>query len=134
MPSAPDRTRSAARWARVPGASGERSILGRGSGADAAAAILGSRPRRLRRREQPRGKVPPRGHAAAVIGPSSMPPMVKRKQREPYRKDPPIIARASLPAVSPPERFLDRELSQLAFADRVLAQAAREAVPLAERL
>jgi len=60
--------------------------------------------------------------------------MVKRKQREPHRKDPPIIARASLPAVSPPERFLDRELSQLAFAERVLAQAAREAVPLAERL
>jgi polyphosphate kinase len=60
--------------------------------------------------------------------------MVKRKQRNKPRKDAPIVARARQPAVPPPDRFLDRELSQLAFTERVLAQAAREDVPLAERL
>jgi len=60
--------------------------------------------------------------------------MVKNKPRKPHRKDSPIVARAHPPAVSTPERLLDRELSQLAFAERVLAQAAREGVPLAERL
>jgi len=57
--------------------------------------------------------------------------MVKKKPR---RRNSPIVARARTPPVSPPERFLNRELSQLAFAARVLAQAAREDVPLAERL
>jgi len=60
--------------------------------------------------------------------------MVKRKQREQHSKDSRIVARARPPAVSMPERFLDRELSQLAFTERVLAQVAREDVPLAERL
>ena len=60
--------------------------------------------------------------------------MVKRKQRNKPRKDAPIVARARQPAVPPPDRFLDRELSQLAFTERVLAQAVREDVPLAERL
>ena len=60
--------------------------------------------------------------------------MVKRKPRNRSRKDAPIVARARQPAVPPPDRFLDRELSQLAFTERVLAQAVREDVPLAERL
>jgi len=60
--------------------------------------------------------------------------MVKRKHRNKPRKDAPIVARARQPAVPPPDRFLDRELSQLAFTERVLAQAVREDVPLAERL
>jgi polyphosphate kinase len=60
--------------------------------------------------------------------------MVKSKPHRQPRKDSPIVTRARLPAVSVPERFLDRELSQLAFSERVLAQAAREDVPLAERL
>lgn len=60
--------------------------------------------------------------------------MVKKKQRRQSKADSPIVARARLPAATPPQRLLDRELSQLAFADRVLAQAVREDVPLAERL
>jgi len=61
--------------------------------------------------------------------------MVKRRQRSKFREDPPIVDRARLPAVaSTAERFLNRELSQLAFTERVLAQADREDVPLAERL
>ncbi len=60
--------------------------------------------------------------------------MVKKKPQKPHRADPPIVERTTAPAVSPPERFLSRELSQLAFTDRVLAQAARDDVPLAERL
>ncbi len=60
--------------------------------------------------------------------------MVRKKPQKAHREDPPIVARTSAPAVSSPERFLSRELSQLAFTDRVLAQAAREDVPLAERL
>ena len=57
----------------------------------------------------------------------------KRKQRKPHHKVTPIVARTRSPAPSP-ERFVNRELSQLAFTERVLAQAAREDVPLAERL
>ncbi|MFN3566833.1 MAG: polyphosphate kinase 1, partial [Burkholderiaceae bacterium] len=52
--------------------------------------------------------------------------MVKRKRRAKSRKDQEIAA--------PTERFLNRELSQLAFNERVLALAARASVPLAERL
>ena len=59
--------------------------------------------------------------------------MVKKKQRKPHRKVTSIVARSRPPAQLP-GRFLDRELSQLAFTERVLAQAAREDVPLAERL
>ncbi|GAB4464622.1 MAG: polyphosphate kinase 1 [Burkholderiaceae bacterium] len=55
--------------------------------------------------------------------------MVKRKRREKFGKDQKIAAPAA-----PPERFLNRELSQLAFNERVLALAARASVPLAERL
>jgi polyphosphate kinase len=55
--------------------------------------------------------------------------MVKRKRRDKSRKDQEI----ALPAASP-ERFLNRELSQLAFNERVLALAARASIPLAERL
>jgi polyphosphate kinase len=61
-------------------------------------------------------------------------PMVRRDQRKPKRKDFPIATRAAPAASLSPERFLNRELSQLAFTERVLAQAAREDVPLAERL
>ena len=57
--------------------------------------------------------------------------MVKKKPR---RRNSPIAARTRMQAALSPERFLDRELSQLAFTERVLAQAAREDVPLAERL
>ena len=60
--------------------------------------------------------------------------MVKSKPRRAHRKNVPIVASARRAAGSLPERFLDRELSQLAFTERVLAQAAREDVPLAERL
>jgi polyphosphate kinase len=60
--------------------------------------------------------------------------MIKRRQRKPHHKDSPIVARARIPTAAVPERFLDRELSQLAFTERVLAQATREEVPLAERL
>ena len=59
--------------------------------------------------------------------------MVKRKPRKQRRKDSQIVARSNA-AAAVPQRLLDRELSQLAFTDRVLAQAAREDVPLAERL
>jgi polyphosphate kinase len=60
--------------------------------------------------------------------------MVSKKRRQPERKDAPIVARARKPAAAAQERFLNRELSQLAFTERVLAQAAREDVPLVERL
>ncbi len=59
--------------------------------------------------------------------------MVKAKRRELLAKDPRIIASARARAAQP-ERFLNRELSQLAFNERVLDQSAREDVPLAERL
>ncbi len=55
--------------------------------------------------------------------------MVKRKRRHKSRKERNIEL-----AVAPQERFLNRELSQLAFNERVLALAARPSVPLAERL
>jgi polyphosphate kinase len=56
--------------------------------------------------------------------------MVDRKRRK--RKESRHVARERATAL--PERLHNRELSQLAFAERVLAQAAREDVPLAERL
>ena len=57
---------------------------------------------------------------------SSLPAMV-RKNRDKSRPLP--------PAVQPsPELYLNRELSVLAFNERVLAMAARTSVPLAERL
>lgn len=56
-----------------------------------------------------------------------------RKRRPSSRKDLPKIARARATA-KPSDRLLNRELSQLAFTERVLAQAARTDVPLAERL
>ena len=57
---------------------------------------------------------------------SSLPTMV-RKNRDKSRPLP--------PAVQPsPELYLNRELSVLAFNERVLAMAARSSVPLAERL
>jgi polyphosphate kinase len=55
--------------------------------------------------------------------------MVKRKRRARSRRKQHIAT-----AAAPPERFLNRELSQLAFNERVLALAARASVPLAERL
>ncbi len=55
--------------------------------------------------------------------------MVKRNRRAKARKD-----RDHTLLVAPAERFLNRELSQLAFNERVLALAARASVPLAERL
>jgi polyphosphate kinase len=58
--------------------------------------------------------------------------MVMRKHDRQRRKDFQIVSRARVPAAS--ERLLNRELSQLAFTDRVLVQAARQDVPLAERL
>jgi polyphosphate kinase len=60
--------------------------------------------------------------------------MVKRKPSHPRKEGSSIIARARAASASSPDRFLDRELSQLAFTERVLAQAARADVPLAERL
>jgi polyphosphate kinase len=60
--------------------------------------------------------------------------MVREYKKAPKLKDSPIATTAHPAAVLSPERFLNRELSQLAFTDRVLAQAAREDVPLAERL
>jgi polyphosphate kinase len=60
--------------------------------------------------------------------------MVRSKHNRRHQEDASIVARARPPAATVPERFLNRELSQLAFTDRVLAQAAREDVPLAERL
>jgi polyphosphate kinase len=59
--------------------------------------------------------------------------MVKTKRQKPPQKDPQIVASARALEATP-ERLLNRELSQLAFNERVLAQAAREDVPLAERL
>jgi polyphosphate kinase len=54
--------------------------------------------------------------------------MVKRSARK-HRKGKKIAA-----ALPPPERILNRELSQLAFNERVLTLAARASIPLAERL
>jgi len=60
--------------------------------------------------------------------------MVRQNKRKAKGKVPQIAVRARPAADPSPERFLNRELSQLAFAERVLAQAGREDVPLAERL
>ncbi len=60
--------------------------------------------------------------------------MVKSKRNRQYRKGHKAPVAVSAPVAPPPARFLNRELSQLAFNERVLAQAAREDVPLAERL
>jgi len=53
--------------------------------------------------------------------------MVKRRP-VPSEEERPVVAD------SPPQRFLDRELSHLAFNERVLALTERLSVPLAERL
>lgn len=60
--------------------------------------------------------------------------MVRKRQNKQHRRDSPAVERARLPRSSAPERFVDRELSQLAFTERVLAQAMRDDVPLVERL
>ena len=60
--------------------------------------------------------------------------MVKRQSRELPRERASIVTRVGATASTPPDRFLNRELSQLAFTERVLAQAMRADVPLAERL
>jgi polyphosphate kinase len=57
---------------------------------------------------------------------------VRSKKRKRDRKEPNIAIAPALPSAT--GRFLDRELSQLAFNERVLALAARASVPLAERL
>ncbi len=53
--------------------------------------------------------------------------MVTRRTAQ-SKKERPILAQA------PPQRFLDRELSHLAFNERVLSLTGRASVPLAERL
>ena len=60
--------------------------------------------------------------------------MVKRQSRELPRERASIVTRVGATASTPPDRFLNRELSQLAFTERVLAQSTRADVPLAERL
>jgi polyphosphate kinase len=60
--------------------------------------------------------------------------MVKQKPRKLRPEPGPIVARARVAQESSTDRFLNRELSQLAFSERVLAQATRADVPLAERL
>ena len=52
--------------------------------------------------------------------------MVRRKKHKPFRSNQPLA--------TGPELHLDRDLSLLAFNERVLAMAARTSVPLAERL
>jgi polyphosphate kinase len=59
--------------------------------------------------------------------------MVRQKKNKGDREDSTIATLRTLPA-QPDSRFLDRELSQLAFNERVLALAERATVPLAERL
>jgi len=58
--------------------------------------------------------------------------MVRQKKKRRDRKDSTIATLRTVSA-QPAGRFLDRELSQLAFNERVLALAERESVPLAER-
>ncbi len=70
-------------------------------------------------------------HAAAVTEPSSTLAMVRTKRIGKHKQKGKAIARA---AIVPADRMIDRELSQLAFNERVLALAANAAVPLAERL
>ena len=57
--------------------------------------------------------------------------MVRTKRIGKHKQKGKAIARA---AIVPADRLIDRELSQLAFNERVLALAANAAVPLAERL
>ena len=64
---------------------------------------------------------------------SSSKPMLKAKRRRSHRKEGGIVPVTAAPLAGP-ARLLNRELSQLAFVERVLAQAARDDVPLAERL
>ncbi len=52
--------------------------------------------------------------------------MVRRNKRKPHQRKPELQ--------TSPELYLNRELSMLAFNERVLAMATRAAVPLAERL
>ncbi len=52
--------------------------------------------------------------------------MVRRNKRKPQQR--------KLELQTSPELYLNRELSMLAFNERVLAMATRAAVPLAERL
>src|SRR5262252_11228468 len=59
--------------------------------------------------------------------------MVRQKKNRADRKDS-TIATLREPTAPADSRFLDRELSQLAFNERVLALAERATVPLAERL
>src|SRR5882672_2811686 len=59
--------------------------------------------------------------------------MVQKKKNRRDRKDSTIATLEARP-VPPDHRFLDRELSQLVFNERVLALAERPSVPLAERL
>ena len=79
-----------------------------------------------------------------VIRPSSHNALVRRKKRRveasagragrpPRHKDAEIASLTPV-AADASARLLDRELSLLAFNERVLAQAARDSVPLAERL
>ena len=57
--------------------------------------------------------------------------MVRTKRIGKLKQKGKAIARA---VIVPADRLIDRELSQLAFNERVLALAANGAVPLAERL
>jgi polyphosphate kinase len=59
--------------------------------------------------------------------------MVRQKKNGRDRKDSTIATLKTLPAQSD-SRFLDRELSQLAFNERVLTLAERAGVPLGERM
>ena len=61
-----------------------------------------------------------------VIVASSSATKVRRNKRKPDR------SKREVPAG--PELYLNRELSMLAFNERVLAMATRASVPLAERL
>jgi polyphosphate kinase len=70
------------------------------------------------------------GHGRVREKSPEAPPPQATKRASPGAKRP--LVRAGLPA--PTERFFNRELSQLAFNERVLAMAARAGVPLAERL
>ena len=56
--------------------------------------------------------------------------MVERRRKQPNRKR----SKRDTPLIAPPDLYLNRELSLLAFNERVLAMAERASVPLAERL
>ena len=57
--------------------------------------------------------------------------MVRRHHRKPIKRR---RAQREIPLTASPDLYLNRELSLLAFNERVLAMAARTSVPLAERL